>query len=1203
MKINSTNAFLYSKKGLTTNIMRAFIFLCCTAVFSLNPENVLSQNAKIKIDTDKTITVDEVFDLIMEQTDYKFIYDEELFKNFPKVNLYKGYIPANTLLSQSLASGSFNVKFSSSNTLLILEKTEQEKQQEIEISGVVTDKNGMPLSGITVYVSSTEPYELSNNDFIVRGTTTDFDGKFTLKTAVGHYLVAQGLGYEIFRQEIVANQTVYNITLKESVSTLEEVVLVGYGSQKRKNITGAVSSINQDDLTINTAATASFDRGLGGMLKGVNVSQNSGAPGSGASINIRGITSPLLGDFESSSNQPLYVIDGVIFNTDATFNTGGSTGSRFIFPAAANPLLSLDPNNIESIDVLKDAGATAIYGSRGANGVILVTTKKGKKNEAATVQFSSQTSFGKPINRLNPMNSQQYGEYTDLIFRNSVAAANSGQISPFSLFSFANSPFSGPSSIADLDLDFFTFQYTYNGLNPDFLGSANTDWHDEIYNTSAMTQQYNVNIRGGSDKSTYAFGGSYMDQEGLKINDNYEQFNFYGNLRSELNKSITAGFNINLGHTKRINSESAFGSGTSSSLVSTRPDVPVRDADGNFFRYEDWAFGAAGEGANPVATLSSNKNKTRGYTLTSKVFLEAEVLKNVKVKADVNVGLFNTKVSNFSGSEGIFSIPAFNFFPQPSLTTASDLNINLVTNLTANYNNTFGDHTINVLGGFAWDRTQVERTYSNFIEGFLDEEVLNTPNNLTPNDTDEGTIEVGLNSAFVQAFYSYKNLLDATFNFRSDASSKFAPGNKRAYFPAVSLGWNMHNQSFLQSDKINQLKLRASWGKTGSTNLSEFAYLQFFALGELGLGIYNGNPAIQPSSSLPNASIGWETTQEFNVGFDFALLNNRLRGSIDAYTRETTDGLSPGAIPQELGPNVFTENFIEMSNKGLEIELGGDIVRSNEANGFNWSTTVNWALNRNEVKKLNSDVISSFLQDAIVVGEPAGTLKGYKVDGIFQDQAVIDQLNANAATVHGAGTVYDQTGTSPGDYRFTDTNNDGIINTDDRVVIGNVQPDFFGGFTNRFSYKGFELNAFFQFSVGAEATWGNANVNSFATPGNNNQAFYHNNTWTPTNTDAQYPRVVYFDPGSNRRFNEVFDASYLRLKNIQLKYNLPKDALSPIGLKSGSLFVAASNLFTITDWPGLDPESSGGGRVTDRQRNTDPYPLSKTISFGINVQF
>ena len=604
---------------------------------------------------------------------------------------------------------------------------------------------------------------------------------------------------------------------------------------------------------------------------------------------------------------------------------------------------------------------------------------------------------------------------------------------------------------------------------------------------------------------------------------------------------------------------------------------------------------------NPLMRLS-NKTNRKTYNFIGGSYIEVEPVKNLKLKADVNAAVFyndnNSFIPKMAQTDLVFA-PSQSFLDETQSTTT-----NVTTNLTANYDVNLNDHRFNLLVGAAWDRTKTDFS-SQFYIGFPDDEILTNGSSAESVASYlSNELESGLNSVFSRLTYNYKNRYNAMINFRSDASSKFGPGNKRAYFPSLSASWNLANESFFKdnnnnnnnNNNVNTLKLRASIGSVGSTNVSDFAYLQF--LRSNSGDEYNGNSAVVFDENFPNYDLAWETTNEVNIGLDFALFNSRLRGSVDAYSRKTTDALTRTPMPLELGPARYFSNLIDVSNKGVEVSIGGDIVRNDD---FNWSANLNWSFNRNELTALKNATINQFAQDNFIEGEPVGTIRGYKVVKIFQTQDEIDALNGSSPV-----GFYDQFSTGVGDFMFEDINGDGRISSDDRTIIGDIEPDYFGGLSNTFSYKNLSLTALMQYSVGAETVWQSIARSTFNNLGENKYSEYGLNTWTPTNTDARYARALYFDPSRSDRVNDryLFSTSYLRLKSIQLSYTIDQNVMDKIGFDSAKIMLTGANLFTWTKWPGIDPETfSERNGIVDQVNNEDPYPLAKSFSLGIQLQF
>ncbi|MDO7171555.1 SusC/RagA family TonB-linked outer membrane protein [Mariniflexile sp. AS56] len=1162
--------------------MRTFIFLFCSTVFSFSSGDVFSQNVKVQIDSNKTITIDEVFNIIKQQTDFNFIYKSDMFKDYPKVNVKKGNISANKLLEQSLSKGNFNIDISGKQTIIISENSNVEALAEITVKGQVVDKNGLSIPGITVYVTNQKPQGQDvNRDFIVRGTTTDIDGNFSLVAEVGYYLVASGMGYEVFVQA-VTNQTVYKIVLKERISALDEVLVVGYGTKSREEISSAISSIQSEDIAKNIIGQTSFDRSLSGLVKGVNVRATSGTPGAGIDINIRGNTSP----FSGSDNNPLFVIDGVPFQANPVANRGDDT----TFTTIQNPLLSINPNDIESMDVLKDAAATSIYGSRGANGVIIVNTKKGKRNQKASISYSTSVTMSEPIKQEDFLNASEWKEHVDTYFTNTFNAIPSGIVGAATVSGFSDMVNIGPGS-------------TYGGLKDEYFGSGNTNWGDEVYRSAAYTQKHNLSIRGGNNKSSYSVSGGYTDQEGLIKKDVFKQYNLRLGLDNTLSKTFTTGTNLNLNYSKRAYGSAGF-DGFRGNVLNARPDIPVFNEDGTPSRLVGSYFGFPSVLASPYATSTLQNNTTKAYNVLGNVYVKANINEHLSVKADVNGSFASTDSYLYTPNTVVgFEIPLFGIFPSSDSSFAYDshaTNINLTTDLTANYTNSFGKHNVNGLIGYSWARFSRESTFT-FLQGFPDDIVLTNASNANSASTDSSILESGLNSFFGRASYNYNSKYFVTMTLRSDKSSKFAPGNQEAFFPSIAASWNIAREPFLEnSSVINHLRLRASAGETGSTNLGSYDYLQGFRRGSRERGLYVGNGAIGLTNRLANDNASWETTAEVNAGLDFRILNNRLRGSVDIYNRKTTGALVGTPIPLEGGLSTFTSNFIDMTNRGFEFEIGGDIIKTDD---FTWATSINISQNKNKIDKLTA----AFTENAgssFVVGKEISLIRGYIVEGIFQNEGEINNLNASAPS--GAYSTIGQV--VPGDYRYADINGDNEITIEDSyAILGSAQPDFFGGFNSTIAYKGFELAAFFNFSSGAETSLASDLLSGGINPDpriNIPRRFSAENRWSPTNTDATLAQLVYRggnDVNVRPSSVNIYDASFIRLKNIQLTYNLPTNIVKRIGMANASVFISGTNLVTWDkNFPGLDPENTSTTSATFGGYN---YPNSKSLSMGINLNF
>ncbi|MEO5788916.1 TonB-dependent receptor [Gelidibacter sp.] len=1161
-RIKNVLSCILNQSHLKMKFSLLFLFV---SLLQVNASNSYGQNQKVTLNED-AVSMTQIFQQIEDQTDLHFFYNTKDLDVRQKVSVNADNLRVMELLSQLFQNKGMTYQILGNQIVLKKAGAPLEPSvtaqviQEREFNGIIIDETGMPMAGVTVVLEGTHA-----------GTVSNYNGEYFIKVpGNGQVLVFSSLGYQTQRITL-GDSTIVDVVMKEDFSQLDEVVLIGYGEQKREDVTGAVSSLKTENIVQAATGSVGFDRALGGLVKGVQVSQGTGRPGSPVRLNIRGVTSP----FSSAGlNQPLYVIDGIPFNIDGA--------------GASNALLTLNPADIESFDVLKDAAATSIYGSRGANGVIIINTKKGKRNQAASINLSYATTLAQPINTVKVLDANQYRNFYDLMIGNSVDAMNAGQLDPFFAFDLDN--------IGNVELDFDTFMVNYGGLREEYFGKANTNWNKEVFRSLAITKQANVSVAGGSEKTNYALSLGFVDQDGLTVRDGLKQYTLGMSLDTDVAKRVKVGGSINIGHTESNSGEDdLFGEYTiNTSIARARPDLPVYDANGQLLAQPDYAYGFETLEPSPLLRLQ-NKTNNKNYNFIGNSYIEIEPVKHLKVKADVNAAVFYTDNSSFipKRTQTYFGAPNESY-----LNESNTMVSNITSNLQANYDLTLSaNHHFNFMVGAAWDRTNLERS-SQFYAGFPDDYVLiNGSSAESVQAYSSNRVENGMNSLFSRVTYRYRNLYNATLNYRTDASSKFGPSNQRASFPSLSVSWNIANEEFLaKNETVNVLKLRASAGRVGSTNISDFAYLQFLKSDSNDL--YQGNSALVFSNNFPNKNVGWEETEEINLGLDFEFFKSRLRGGVDVYSRKTKGGLVPTPIPYELGSTLYYANFVDVSNRGVEVSLGGDIIKTED---FLWTANVNFSINRNKLDKLNGSNINPYQLDYFVEGQPVGTIKGYKVTKIFQSQDEVDALNDASPT-----GVYDQFSTGAGDYMYADTNGDGRITVDDREIIGNIEPDYFGGISNTFTYKSFSLSALLQYSVGAESLWDAIPRGTFNQLGENKYSEYALNTWTPETPNARYARALYFDPSASGRISDryMYDTSYLRLKSLQLSYNFNPQLMKKIGVSDAKLMLTGTNLLTWTKWPGIDPETfSERGGIIDQVNNEDPYPLAKSFSVGVQLQF
>lgn len=1027
------------------------------------------------------------------------------------------------------------------------------------------DSEGNPLVGVTVQIEGTS-----------YGVITDADGNYILEfPSMAHpKIVFSSIGYKSKSIEFrgVKEQ---NMMLELDHVALDDLVVIGYGSKSRRNVTTAISTVSQEQISKLAATTPTLDGLLQGTVKGVLATTANGEPGSSLKLNIRGITSPYPKSGKGNNNQPLYVIDGV---------------PTFMEDTGINPLINISPNDIESIDVLKDAAATAIYGSRGANGVVIVKTKNGKRNEKTKVDFGYTFSFSNPIKNYKPLNISEYKNVQDEILRNTVDGMNDGS-SIVGMYGFDYIL----NQYGNVSLNEETGLYTYNGLNENLYGKDNVNWADEVINKNAPTHLYNVAVRGGSNKTNYSFSFNGMNQEGLLLNDRMERYGARLSIDSEINKYITVGGVLDYTYSSRKSGSNDPALGYDNDGWMTRPDLAVRDADGNFQRVDKFGlYTDTYNDANAVAKLQ-RKTKYENDQFSGNAYIDIKPVKGLTLHADANISRFIFSNSYFSPK---ITLPEqFGMEPTSTLAESNYRNTNTSINFRADYKFTLTEaHRFDVMAGYSADRYW-SKEHDQAYSGFPNDDVLNNASSATTvNKPSETYSKSGLNSIYGRLSYDFLSRYLLDFSLRSDESSKFGPGNKRGTFPAVSLAWRINQEPFLESVRdIDDLKFRLSWGKTGSTNVSDFSYIQYFNGNQ-----YGGQSGLTLASTYPNKNIKWEMTTEYNAGVDFTLFNGRLTGSFDIYHRKTDGALAPAPIALEFGIGTYYSNILDLTNNGFEFSIGGDVVRTKD---FTYNTMLSISSNKNKISKLNGSTLDMMHQDLYMEGHAMGTVKGYKVAGIYQSQDQISKLNEQAMA---KGYGFYQDGAAVGDYMFADTNGDGYISEADRTAIANPEPKVFGGWSNTLSYKNFTLSMLFQYQLGGDAYYSTMQESASGAIGMSILREMYGNTWTPDRTDAKYAKLMWMPSAyTNTQANDryVYSNSYFRLRNITLSYTFEPAWLERLHVSGASVFFTATNLFTITDWPGLDPDMAATNAFTKTTETKDVYPMSRSFSFGLKLQF
>lgn len=972
--------------------------------------------------------------------------------------------------------------------------------QQITVQGVVKDQTGETVIGASVMEKGT-----------TNGTITGIDGDFSLNMSPNGTLVVSFVGYKT--QEVqVKGQKQLQVVLSEDAEMLDEVVVIGYGTMKKSDLTGAVSSIGNKD--IKDSPVSNLGQAIQGKISGVQI-VDAGKPGDNVSIKIRGLGS-------INNCDPLVVIDGV--PTDLG-------------------LSSLNMADVERLDVLKDASATAIYGSRGANGVVMITTKRGTEGKGK-LAVSANYSFQNATNVPSLLNAAQYAELSNDMMVNSGRNPNP------------------------------------EWANPSELG-AGTDWMDELLLTGVM-QNYTVSYSGGNEKSHYYVSGGFLDQSGIVKSVNYRRFTFQSNSDAQVLKWLKFSNNITFSaDTKKS------GSYNIGDALKALPIYPVKNEDGSWSGPDgnsEWY----GSTRNPIGPTELNKSQTDGYNFLANLTAELTFTKWLKFKSTFGYDAKFWFIDNFT--------PKYNWKPTPTEETSRYKSDNKsFTYLWDNYflfDHTFAEkHRVGLMAGMSaqWNTNDYLNAQKNV---FMFDNVHEMDNGEEMYAIGGNETEWALLSYMARVNYSYEDRYLLTATIRRDGSSRFGKKHRWGTFPSVSVAWRASQEKwFPKNDYINDLKVRAGYGVTGSqASVGNYSYLASYNTSVYPFGISSGNQTALVSSTLANPYIHWEEVAQTNIGFDASLFNSRVMFSFDAYLKETRDMLVKASIPITSGFEDTTTTYTnagKVRNQGIEMSLH----TINLTGELGWETNLTATYNKNKIKDLNSDVpyyinqINNSYVTMLAKDYPINVFYGYVTDGIFQNQS---EVNTHAV----------QPGAEPGDIRFRDLNNDGVINDSDRTVIGNPNPSWLFSMNNSLSYKGFELSVFLQ-GIAGNKIYNANNIDNTGMAAAYNQTTDVLKRWQGEGTSNSMPRAVFGDPNQNTRVSDRFveNGSYLRLKNITLSYTFPKQWLQKTQIENARLSLSCENVATITGYSGFDPEVGING--IDQNR----YPISRTFSLGLNFNF
>ncbi|UZR99552.1 SusC/RagA family TonB-linked outer membrane protein [Chondrinema litorale] len=966
-----------------------------------------------------------------------------------------------------------------------------------QITGVVTADDGEPLPGVSILIVGT-----------TSGTTTDVNGKFSIAAAPESTLQFSYIGY-VTQEVPLNNRTNLDIVLNADLEQLEEVVVVGYGTVKKSDLTGSVSSVKQEEIS--AFPTTSPVQALYGRAAGVQITQNTGQPGSNISVRIRGTNSI------QGSNEPLYVIDGFPFSGAPNF---------------------LNNSDIESMEILKDASATAIYGSRGANGVVIITTKKGKAGKTM-VDYEGSYSWQSVRNKLDLMNAQEYAA-------------------------------------------FYNEQATNDGITPwftdaDIAGFETTDWQDVVLRTAPMLNQ-TINVSGGNEKTQFSVSGSLFDQDGIITNSDYMRQSVRANINHDISKKVQLEYNATLTRSLSNRQNSSGGNRGQSligGMVSAAPILSPYEEDGTLTVLSTSYPFMSNVIVNPLNYTLYQTNEQRYNTILANAAVIYKPIDGLSVKIsggiENNDGRNDTYTSKkFINSQGSASISTSQ--------VTSFLNENIV-----NYTKAWNNHSFSVTGGLTYQdyvATSLGASGSDFISDATETYDIGAA----------GTLGVPSSSYSKWSLLSYLGRLNYTLNdkylftvsFRADGSSRFSEDNKWGYFPSGAFAWRIKDEPFMASvNLISDLKLRLGYGETGSTAISPYQTLNQLASGKTVFGdeLYT---TYAPGTTLPG-DLKWETTEQSNFGIDLGILDNRIFITADYYIKNTRDLLNTVQLPASLGYTSTIQNVGQIQNKGFEFTVDSKILTGE----FTWELSANMSFNKSKVVKLydGQDILGSSINITVVndninllrEGEPFAVFYGYVEEG------------------------YDENGTIV----YTDFNDDGTLTNDDKRIIGDPNPDFIYGLNSTMTYKNFELNIFFQGSQGNDI-FNLSSINQTLDYGfglNMPREVYEDH-WTPDNTDAKYPRLTQ-NMSVNVSDRSVEDGSYMRLRNIQLAYNVPVDKLGADWMRRLQVYLSGQNLLTFTKYSWYDPEISSYGSSNSIRIGIDhySYPTAKTITAGIKLGF
>ncbi len=1131
-------------------------------------ENKSVREVFIKINLENA-NIFEIFQRIESKTDFVFNYEKKDISPSSKFSITgKRKSVAEILMEVSKEA---KLKFRQVNNNINVNKLTKKLHSEVKIEVII---DGITITG---KVTSSEDSEgLPGVNVVVKGTmqgsVTDVEGNYKLEAPdENSILVFSSVGY-LSEEITVGNQTVIDLTMTQDITALGEIVVVGYGSKSRKLLTNAVSTVNSDQIV--DRAVVSFTEALVGQVAGVQIQQISGAPGTGPSIKIRGVGSI------TGSGQPLYVIDGVpIDNTITSTAMSGASGQPPL-----NPMATINPNDIESINILKDASSTAIYGSRGSNGVIIITTKQGVQGKArvsATVTYGMQTVERK----VDMMNTEEWVEMETNRRNWTWVLYGQGD----------NRQLDDPNSVRNSPFLKIPLEFSDPSNYPD------TDWQDAIFDV-APWKTISLSASGGNEKTRYYISGDYVDQEGIILNSGFTKFSLRANVNTDISKKVRIGFNITPTYSvTKMSQASGWGGIISHGILSIPPSYSVYKEDGSYefeppsMTFEDgtsmkWYH------RNPVAMAKENDLDLKQFRVLASTYLSWNITDDLVFKTSLSADI------NYMAQDRFY--PTTSVRPGTGRTIGSaarSYNLNWVNENTFTYTKTInGVHNFSALAGF-----NAQKANTDFISmlgrDFPNNDVSTLNASATIQSGTGSKSEWSLLSLLARVNYDYDRKYMFTATVRRDGSSRFGADAKWGTFPSASVGWRISEEDFLSSSStLSELKLRASYGLSGSDDISNYG--SFGSVGSRNYILGSGAGGIAPGlvqNSISNPLLSWEQTKELDIGMELGLFNDRIFINADYYNSLTTGLLLQVPIPNINGFGSSLQNIGEVRNKGFEFTVDGRVI---EKGDFNWNLNFNISFNTNLVEKMGLseapiiDGPAGFHDAAYItkVGEPVGSFYGYKTEGIYMTQAEAD---ADPAKFNLAGA---------GDWNYVDVSGpdgvpDGIMSSYDRTVIGNNVPDFIYGFSSNMTYKGFDFSFTIHGVEGASVMNGNLRSMYRWYAGQNKN--YWKSEAEPG--DGQTPKPGGITPNRNASSWYVEDASFLRIKNLTFGYTVPANLFNGKVSKL-RIYTNVQNLYTFTTYPLYNPEvNSNEGRDAQLTPGAalGEYPVPRTVTFGLNLQF